>query len=125
MSKVGDFLTGLILGAAAGYMYALLNAPRTGEETRAMLEEKSREIRTRAQETVQTTVDKTGRLVNEGRGKAEETLETTLNRARVQVDELKNRGATVIDEKRAQVSETLRRTADQVDPQAAGSTAEE
>jgi gas vesicle protein len=115
-SKFGDFLTGLLVGGAIGYAIALLNAPRPGEETRQMLTEKSRELRDKAVDTVNTTVDKTGKIVAEGRGRIEETAEETRMRLQQKVAELKDRGETVVTEARAQVSENLHRAADEVDP---------
>jgi gas vesicle protein len=115
-SSFGDFLTGILLGGAVGYALALLNAPRPGEETRAMLNEKSRELRERARETVQTTVDKTGKLVSEGRERLNTTFDETRSRVTDQVSDLKVRGETVLTDVRSQVSENLHRVADQVDP---------
>lgn len=115
-SKFGDFLTGVLLGGAIGYAIAMLNAPRTGEETRAILNEKSRELRERAVETVQSTVDKTGKLVTEGRERLGEGVEETRNRVQGRVSDLKGRGETVLTDVRSQVSENLHKVADQVDP---------
>src|SRR5512147_2550121 len=66
-SSFGDFLTGMLVGGAVGYVIALLNAPRPGDETRQMLTERGMELRDRAMETVQTTMDKTGKLVADSR----------------------------------------------------------
>jgi len=115
-SRFGDFLTGILLGGLIGYVIALLNAPRPGEETRAMLNDKSRELRERAMETVQTTVDKTGKLVSEGRDRLGSTVEETRNRMQDRVSDLKDRGETVLTDVRSQVSENLHKVADEVDP---------
>lgn len=115
-SKFGDFLTGMLLGGAIGYAIALLNAPRPGDETRAMLNDKSRELRDRAAETVQTTVDKTGKLVAEGRDRLGITVDETRNRVQDRVSDLKERSETVVTDVRSQVSENLHKVADQVDP---------
>lgn len=43
------FLSGLIVGAAVGAGVALLLAPRSGKETRALLTDKARDLKDRAQ----------------------------------------------------------------------------
>jgi gas vesicle protein len=43
------FLSGMILGAAVGAGVALLLAPRTGKDTRALLSDKARELKEKAQ----------------------------------------------------------------------------
>lgn len=101
----GDFLTGILVGGVVGYVIALLNAPRPGDETRQMLNERSRELRDRAMETAQMTRDKTEKLVAEGRTRVEE-----------RVSELKDRGESVFTDVRAQVSDKLHNTADKIEP---------
>ena len=46
----GDFLAGVVVGALVGAAAALLFAPRSGEETRALIREKGIEIQERADE---------------------------------------------------------------------------
>ncbi len=115
-SSFGDFLTGIIVGGAIGYLVALLNAPRPGDETRQMWTQKGIELRDKAMDTVQTTVDKTGKIVADSRDRLGSTVETTRNRMQERVSDLKERGGTVMTGARAQVSDTLHRAADQVDP---------
>lgn len=115
-SSFGDFLTGLLVGGAVGYVMALLNAPRPGDETRQMLTERGRELRAQAMDTVQTTVDKTGKLVTEGRERLGTTVETTRNRVQSRVSDLKGRGEEVVTEAREKVSDNLRKAADTVEP---------
>lgn len=115
-SNFGGFLTGLLLGGVLGYAVAMLNAPRRGVETRQMLSEKGREIGDRAKETMQTTVDKTGKLVSEGRDRIGTTIGDTRERVQERVSDLKTRGGSVVTDVREQVSDKLRGAADQVDP---------
>lgn len=121
-SKFGDFVTGVLVGGVIGYVVALLNAPRPGDETRQMLTERSRDLRDRAMDTVQSTVDKTGKLVNEGRGRLENTVGSTRNRVQERVSDLKGRGETVLTDMREQASETIHRVADKIDPEQPGRT---
>ena len=43
MSSFGKLLLGAVMGAAAGWVYGVLSAPRPGHETRRILEENLRE----------------------------------------------------------------------------------
>ncbi len=115
-SSFGDFVTGLLVGGAIGYVIALLNAPRPGEETRQMWMDQGRELRDRAMDTVQTTVDKTGKIVADSRERLGSTVETTRNRVQERVSDLKDRSGSVVSDVRGQVRDRLRTAADQVDP---------
>lgn len=115
-SSFGDFVTGIVVGGTIGYVIALLSAPRPGLETREILAERGREASTMARDRVQTVVDKTGKLVTEGRERLSTTLEETANRSRERAEEVKERGNTLIYGAREQASETMRKVADQVDP---------
>lgn len=111
-SKFGNMLLGLVLGGAVGYVYAMLNAERTGEETRMMLEERGRELRARAVDTINETKDKTGKLVEQGREQINEKLNRTLEKA----SDLQDQGTNIVTEKRVAVSDTLHKVADSLDP---------
>ncbi len=115
-SSFGDFLTGVLVGSAVGYVMALLNAPRPGDETRQMLTERGRELREQAMDTVQATVDKTGKLVSDSRQRLGTTVETTRNRMQDRVSDLKDRSEEVVTGVREQVSDNLRKAADTVEP---------
>src|SRR5512146_1569211 len=110
-SSFGDFLTGIIVGGAIGYVVALLNAPRPGEETRQMWTDRGRELRDRAMDTVQTTVDKTGKIVADSRERLGTTVESTRNRVQERVSDLKERGGSTLEDVRGQVSGGLRKAA--------------
>lgn len=116
-SKFGDFVIGMLIGGAIGYAAALLNAPRPGGETRQMLTERGRDLRDRAMDTVQTTVDKTGKLVNESRGRLEKTVGMTRDRVQERVTGLKGRGEAVLSDVREEASDTIHRVADKIDPE--------
>ncbi len=115
-TKFGDFLTGLLIGGVVGYVVALLNAPATGDETRQMLTQRSQEIRDRAMDSVQTTLDKTGKLVSDSRDRISSTVEDTRNRAQDRVSDLKDRSTNAVTDVRGQVSDKLHQVADSVDP---------
>ncbi len=115
-SSFGDFLTGMLVGGVVGYVAALLNAPRRGDETRQMLTERGRELRDRAMDTVQTTVDKTGKLVSDSRERLNTQMGSTRDQVQDRVSDLKDRGEEVVTGVRGQVSDTLRKAADSVEP---------
>jgi gas vesicle protein len=115
-SSFGDFLTGVLVGSAIGYVVAMLNAPRPGDETRQMWTERGRELRDRAMDTVQSTVDKTGKMVADSRERLGSTMESTRNRMQERVSDLKDRGESVVTDVREQMSDNLRRAAESVEP---------
>jgi gas vesicle protein len=108
-SGFGDFVTGLVIGGMIGYLSALMFAPRAGEETRQMLAERSREVRDRAKDTVQTAVDKTGKIVSESRERIGSSMDSAVNRTR-------EKGEGLVQDIRERASETMYKAADQVDP---------
>lgn len=70
----GSFMRGVIVGGLAGAVYTMLTAPRTGEETREMLREKSYELRDRATSTVEDTRARAEQALSEARTRAEATI---------------------------------------------------
>jgi gas vesicle protein len=108
-SSFGDFVTGIIIGGTIGYLAALLYAPHSGEETREMLTERGRDVRERAKDTVQTALDKTGKIVAESRERIGTTVDTTVNRTR-------EKGETLVQDVREQASDKMHKVADQIDP---------
>jgi gas vesicle protein len=112
-SGFGDFFTGIVIGGTIGYLAALLFAPRAGEETREMLAERGRVVRDRAKDTMQTAVDKTGKIVSESRERIGNTVETAVNRSRDKVDSFAH-------DIREQASDTMVRAAEQIDPNTPG-----
>ena len=65
-----SFLLGLVLGGVAGFVAGILLAPRSGEETRAMLSEKSSEWRERAGDLGAATRERLRQAVSEGQAAA-------------------------------------------------------
>ena len=51
--EFGAFLVGFIVGGLTGAVVALLFAPQSGEETRALIKDKSIELRDKAQVTAE------------------------------------------------------------------------
>lgn len=93
MSKK-NWMTGLVLGGLIGAGIALLNASRSGEETRAMLAEKGMNLRDKAVSTVDDTVKQ-----------VEKVTKNIVDEAGDRVDRLKKIGRNVYQEEAAVMQE--------------------
>ncbi|MCJ7535901.1 MAG: YtxH domain-containing protein [Anaerolineales bacterium] len=62
---LGSFLAGFVIGGLIGAGVALLMAPQSGEETRALIGEKSIELRDRAAETASDVQARAGDLASQ------------------------------------------------------------
>ena len=77
--EFGAFLVGFVVGGLAGAVVALLFAPQTGEETRALIKDKSIELRDKAQQT-------TEELTHEARVRAEQIASEVRDRSKGAMD---------------------------------------
>lgn len=73
----GSFLAGFIIGGVAGAVVALLFAPQSGEETRALIKDKAIELSERASEKFDEVSTKAEALAKETYKKAEDLYEQT------------------------------------------------
>ena len=96
-SSAKPVVTGLLVGGAIGAVTALLFAPRSGEETRAEIRNKATEYRDRTMDAVNDTV-------SQAKSKAHELKENAKDKA----DELRHRGREVADEQFERVSQAAR-----------------
>ena len=78
-----------LLGAATGAVLALLYAPRTGEETRELLNEKLRETAERGRQAKEELVTRGRELLDEAEG--------YVGRQRAAVEERKERFAAAVE----------------------------
>jgi gas vesicle protein len=67
--EFGAFLVGFLVGALGGAVVALLFAPQSGEETRALIGERSIELRDKAVETSKQAYEQASKY-------AEDTVES-------------------------------------------------
>ena len=67
--RVAGLSIGFIIGAALGLACAILYAPRSGRETRAVLMEKVGEARHKAGEVVEEARERTKKVMDDARGK--------------------------------------------------------
>lgn len=73
--SAGKFLAGFIVGGALGAVAGILLAPKTGEETRAMLADGAKDALKRADETVKQIQSKADDVVSDMQRKGEEIKE--------------------------------------------------
>jgi gas vesicle protein len=92
-SDLGAFLSGVIIGGLVGAAAALLLAPQSGEETRAIIKERSIELKDRAAETAEEARHRAEMAAIEARHRAEEIA----HQARERADDAIKRGQDAID----------------------------
>jgi gas vesicle protein len=70
--EFGAFLVGFIVGGLTGAVVALLFAPQSGEETRALIKDKSIELRDKAQLTAEEAIAAAEAMASDARARADE-----------------------------------------------------
>jgi len=94
---VWGFLAGLLVGGLAGAGMVLLVAPQSGKKTRALIRQKSSDLREQTVKTVEGAVAQT-------RDKARQITDDI----RDQAGELQQGGQDLLDEQRDHLSKTLK-----------------
>ncbi len=97
--EFGAFLIGFIIGGLTGAAIALIMAPQTGEETRAVLRDRAIELRDKAQETAQTVQEQVGTQADVVRSKATDLA----SKAKASADDLRQRGQVVVEQQRSRL----------------------
>ena len=95
--EFGAFLVGFIVGGLTGAVVSLLFAPQSGEETRALIRDKSIELRDRANETAEEALARAEAAAAEARSRAEELAKVARARAEEVGRELRARGESALD----------------------------
>jgi gas vesicle protein len=72
--EFGAFLVGFLVGAASGAVVALLLAPQSGEETRALISERSIELRDKAVESSKQAYDQASKYAEDAVESAKKTV---------------------------------------------------
>lgn len=72
--SIGKFIGGFAIGAIVGGVIGILLAPQSGEETRDMLAEKSKNLCDKAQDTVSEIKSKADDIVGEMQSKGDELI---------------------------------------------------
>ena len=71
----GAFLIGFIVGGVAGAVAALLLAPQSGEETRALIKDKSIELRDKATEQAGVVASRANEFADQAKTRGKEAFE--------------------------------------------------
>jgi len=90
--EFGAFLVGFIVGGLTGAVVALLFAPQSGEETRALIKDKSIELRDKAQHTAEEALAHAEQAAADARARAEELAKVARTRAEELAAEVRTRG---------------------------------
>jgi gas vesicle protein len=90
----GAFLIGFVVGSVAGGVTALLLAPQSGEETRAMIKDRAIELRDQTVETYEATREKAEEAANE----AVKRADALLKQAKATAAQLKSGETAVVVE---------------------------
>ncbi len=95
--EFGAFLVGFIVGGLTGAVVALLFAPQSGEETRALIKDKSIELRDRASQTAEEALARADELAREVRERGGELYSTAKERGKAMYDDAHERGKSAIE----------------------------
>jgi len=95
--EFGAFLVGFIVGGLTGAVVALLFAPQSGEETRALIKDKSIELRDKAQVSAEEALARAEQLAADARLRAEELTKEARARATELASEVRARGKEAIE----------------------------
>ena len=95
--EFGSFLVGFIVGGLTGAVVSLLFAPQSGEETRALIRDKSIELRDRAAETAEEALARAEAAAAEARTRAEELAKVARTRAEELAREVRSRGEEAVE----------------------------
>jgi gas vesicle protein len=71
----GSFLIGFVVGGLTGAVVSLLFAPQSGEETRAVIKEKSIELRDKAAQQAEQIASKAEKFADDAKVKGKEAYE--------------------------------------------------
>lgn len=96
--EFGAFLVGFIVGGLSGAVVALLFAPQTGEETRAIIKDKSIELRDRAQQTAEEALARAEAAAQEARARADELARQLKERGQEVYGDVRDRSKAAMDD---------------------------
>ncbi len=95
--EFASFLVGLVVGGLTGAIVSLLFAPQSGEETRALIRDKSIELRDRAAETAEEALARAEAAAADARARADELTRVAKQKADELAREVKGRGGAAVD----------------------------
>ncbi len=92
----GSFFSGLLIGAIAGSVVALLTAPQSGEKTRQIISDKTDEFQQKAADTIDEALAQAERAMSSAR----ETTQRTIDKTQKRISELEAKGQKMAAEQR-------------------------
>ena len=95
--EFGSFLVGFIVGGLTGAVVSLLFAPQSGEETRALIRDKSIELRDRAADSAEEALARAEAAAAEARARAEELAKVARSRAEELARDVRARGESAME----------------------------
>src|SRR5215207_4288931 len=95
--EFGAFLVGFIVGGLSGAVVALLFAPQTGEETRALIKDKSIELHDKAQQTAEEARARADELARQLKERGQEVYEDVRERGKSAVEAVRNKATKKSD----------------------------
>lgn len=95
-----SFLLGFVIGGLTGAVVALVMAPQSGEETRAVIKEKAIELKDKAGETMDEAYTRAEAAAAEARMRADDLTKIARERA----EELGRKGQVVLEEQKAKIT---------------------
>ena len=101
--EFGAFLVGFIVGGLSGAVVALLFAPQSGEETRALIKDKSIELRDKAQITAEEAIARAEAAAADARARADDLARQLRDRGQEVVEDVRERGKSAVDAVRSKV----------------------
>ena len=119
--EFGAFLVGFVVGGLTGAVVSLLFAPQSGEETRALIKDKSIELRDKAQVTGEEALARAEALAADARQRAEELTKEARARATELASEVRERTEHLTSEVRERgksAIEAVRKTTKKSDGEA-------
>ncbi len=95
--EFGSFLVGFIVGGLTGAVVSLLFAPQSGEETRALIRDKSIELRDMAADSAEEALARAEAAAAEARARADELAKIARQRAEDLAAEMRARGQDAVE----------------------------
>ena len=113
--EFGAFLVGFIVGGLTGAVVSLLFAPQSGEETRALIKDKSIELRDKAQVSAEEAIARAEAATAEARARADdlarqlrekskEVYSDVRDRSQAAIEDVRERGKSVVENVRSKVA---------------------
>ncbi len=104
--EFGAFLVGFIVGRLTGAVVALLFAPQSGEETRALIKDKSIELRDKAQHTAEEALARAEATAAEARARADELAKQLRERSKEVIEDVRERSKSAVDAVRSKAKKS-------------------